>query len=545
MTIGNLKELLEKERYQDVLNQLARLVERGKLSSLSLVEQAKYAYYESRALFGLGRYEEALKTAARVQEKISSSEEMIPGLSLLVAKLYALTGLGRLDEGLEASTEGDVIIESLTNAEQDRESEIVAFFYNVKGIIYRRKGDLDTALHYYMRSLALRESIGNPQHIAASLSNIGNIYLYKGDLDTALDYHQRSLTLKETIGNLQGIAMSLNNIGTIYHAKGLLDTALESWQRGLTLYETIGNPQNIAMLLNNIGEIFRAKGELDTALDYYQRALMIDETIGNPQYTSIVLFNIGVIYKVKGELDTALDYLQRGLTLCESVGNDFETSETLFQTVLVLLDKQDQVKARKCLSRLQELHDRTPEKKVQLFYRLAEALILKQSKRLKDKMRAQILLVEIVGEKPVHFEQAALAMIHLCELLLFELMLLGEPEVLVEAKNLVQELYVLAQDQNSFSLAVKIMILRAKFAIVEIDLQQAQQYLDKARKIAEEKNLGLLVQEALDEQVQLESDYNRWQEIIQQKMSIQGRLELSRIIEYLKEAKKLVKSFRK
>ncbi len=57
---------------------------------------------------------------------------------------------------------------------------------------------------------------------------------------------------------------------------------------------------------------------------------------------------------------------------------------------------------------------------------------------------------------------------------------------------------------------------------------------------AEEKNLGLLVEQLVWEKRQLEEEYSKWQELIRQNTPVQERLEQARILDYIEEARKVV-----
>jgi tetratricopeptide (TPR) repeat protein/predicted amidohydrolase len=428
-----------------------------------------------------------------------SLNDKILTLALLIAQLYALWKLGRLEDVLEPIKEGNFIIEALT-AKKRQTGTWVALFENVQGNIYYQKGELDKALKHWKQSLAIREDIGDFQEIAGSLNNIGIIYRTKGELDKALEY----------------------------------------FKRGLALYDEIGNPFYIALALNNIGDAYRAKGELDKALEYLKRSLALKEDIGNLQDIATTLDNIGIIYRAKGELDKALDYFKRSLALEEVIGNDIWSSYTLFYLILVTLDQQDQTRAQAYLNQLQQLHARTPNKKIHLRSQLAEALVLKRSKRMRDKVQAQVLLNQIVNEEVIWFEWTALAIINYCDLLLFEVKSFGDPEVWTEAKTLIQQFSTKARDQQLFPMIVEALLLRAKFATIEGELQQALKYYDQAKLIATEKNLDLLIQKIAGERQTFEVEFEKWQELIQRNAPLQERLKMAQIDKYIQNALKLV-----
>ncbi|MFX0170891.1 MAG: hypothetical protein ACFE9L_03125 [Candidatus Hodarchaeota archaeon] len=84
------------------------------------------------------------------------------------------------------------------------------------------------------------------------------------------------------------------------------------------------------------------------------------------------------------------------------------------------------------------------------------------------------------------------ATLNLCELLLFELKsssdeITEESEIFQEIKNLLDNLASSALQQHSIPLLVNTLILQAKFALVEGDLTEAMDLLNRAKAAADEK----------------------------------------------------------
>lgn len=473
-----------------------------KIKNLSVDDQIQSLYYKSRALERLGNFKEALKVALPSNELNNPGEKSLL-LALPVAQLYALLKLGRLDEGLADNKKREQFFASLTPAEEKRGAHWIGLYKNVVGVIYHNKGEIDIALEFYQESLRLREQVKNPEDIAISLNNIGAVYEHRGEYNLALDYFRRSLSISESIDNPEGIAYALNNIGNVHTYLGEIDVALELFERSLVVKETIGNAYDISGTLHNLGAIYFNQGK---------------------------------------DITRALEYFERSLELKNSIGNDLYTSSTLYDLINVYLDLKHSEKARTHLKRLEQLNNNRDNKVIHLFYRLAHAMILKQSKRMFDLSQAQHILTEISHENPIYLELTAKAMVHLCELLLFELKSIGELEVLVEARDLVDKLYKLAQKQNSHSLVVEVLILRAKFAIIGGELEVALKNLTKAQEIAEDKNLGLLLHKVEKEKNILESEYEKWQMLIDRNAPIQELLEQARLEEYAQEIQKIVDS---
>jgi len=82
-------------------------------------------------------------------------------------------------------------------------------------------------------------------------------------------------------------------------------------------------------------------------------------------------------------------------------------------------------------------------------------------------------------------------MIHLCELFILEVKVSDDPNLWEEAKNQIQQLYIQAQDQRLFTIIIEALILKARLATVEGELQQTLEYYDKAlQTIINPKALG-------------------------------------------------------
>ena len=94
------------------------------------------------------------------------------------------------------------------------------------------------------KGLAIYETLGE-QHpsTANAYSRIGSMLYGKGDLDGAVEYMRKALAIEEaTLGEQQPpTATSYNNIGVVLHDKGDLDAALEYHRKALAIREaTLG-----------------------------------------------------------------------------------------------------------------------------------------------------------------------------------------------------------------------------------------------------------------------------------------------------------------
>ncbi|MFX0115089.1 MAG: tetratricopeptide repeat protein [Candidatus Hodarchaeota archaeon] len=535
---------------------------------------------KSQLLIIMGDLEASHQLAAQLRQTSLDRGQLLQGVDGSIAMAEALVELGDLEASANAIAEGEQLLTAVADEAPAVLSQRKASFIYLRGRICLYKAESDKAMDYFQQSLALRQELGNKHDIAISLRNIGVVHGYKGSLDQALEYHQQALKLFQEVGNKARIAICLTNIGGYLQGKGELDPALEHCQQGLALFQEIGSNSSVAYSLGILAGIHHAKGELDCALDHYQQKLTIVEELGNKWSLADCLFDIGWLDWHRGELDRALEHFQHALALGQELDNKFFIANTLgsiglihwqkgaleqallhleddlryhekldhniqvgfclFWLILVSLDLGSSEQAQQYLKQLQHINEQEDHKGLSQVSRLAQALTLKASLRIRDKAKAQELFQQLVEEEVVHFLATKLAMINLCELLLDELKAYGEVGVFQEAKSLVDKLYAFAQTQHSFSLVINALILKAKFAMVEGDLAVAAQYLEQAKVTADEKGLGRLAEIVSAEKQQLGAQYAIWEQLIQRNASFRERVEQARINDYLKDIEKLV-----
>ncbi|MFX1251632.1 MAG: tetratricopeptide repeat protein [Promethearchaeota archaeon] len=526
-------------------NEALKIVEDiEKRESLPVTEQLTFRLLKSKILNKQGHYEKALKLAERLLQESQNLKQSLQELDALIEMAIALERLGKIDESLTVITQGEQILQSLPHksAQKKQVTDFTrreASLLSCKAGIYIIKCDFNHALNLLQRSLTLRKEFGHKKDIATALNNLGTIYWYKGDLNQALDYYQQSLSLREELGHKQEIAASLNNIGVVYGRKGELDQSLEYYQRSLVLREELGNKQHIAASLNNIGIIYSNKYEFDSALEYYKRSLALRKELGNKQEIAIALNNMGILYSQKSELDRALEHLGQSLTLFEEIGNDLYSSESLLALVIVALEKSSLELAQRYLERLQEINNQVEHKLINQNYRVAKALVLKTSTRMRNRAKSEELLEKVVEEEIINFELVITALLHLCELHLIELRLSGDPEVLSEIRARVNKLVDIAKEQHLHWLLVETYILQSRLALLELDIQGAQRLLESAHITSQERGLRRLTIKIAYEKASFQEQIAKWENLLERDSSMTERLELAQLeVQIMRMARK-------
>ena len=445
-----------------------------------------------------GKIEEAMEIIKR-REKTEGIEE----LRWRIVEIKCRNRKGEYEHVIETTEETIKVIEEIEEPveEKGEKERIKIDALNEQVWALLRLGRQDEGLEKVEEGIRLIKELEekegehkDKERIANLLNNKGNCYYQKGELDHALDYYKMSLVIREEIGDKLDIAASLNNLGIVYRMKGELGPALNKFKRSLSLKEEIDNKQSIAASLNNIGDL----------------------------------------YQELGALEMALGFLKQGLALREEIGNKLEIAYSLYSLIIVTIDLEEFQQARDYLSTLQLINKQEENKRVDLCNRLAEALILKASKRRKNLAKAEEILDEIVenAEKEIISHRLTIqALINLSELLLEELLSTSEEEILEEVEEKVDKLMEIAKEQQSYSLLTESYWLKSQLALVRLDLEEARNLLIQAQVIAEEKGLEKLARKISSEHDQLLEQLDLWEELIAKDVSIAERVKVANLEE--------------
>lgn len=530
--IFNAKTLLAEGQYDASIEIVDRILENTK----DRIIVYDLFILKSEICWRSGKLKEGLKTIEEM-EKILASSKMMPKENDEVFQKkkgnhFSHAGiihwyLGNLERAREYHEQCLIVYEAISNKEGISKS------YNNLGLVYWSKGNLDIATDYYNKSLAICEAIGDENTISRILNNLANISASRGELDQALEYHQRGLSIKEKFASKQSIAQSLINVGVIYRLKGDFKQAIEYYNRSLAIQENLSIGPEFALALNNLGEIYALIGELDTALEFYQRGFLIYDNMGNKEGIALTLTNIGDIHNRKGDPEIAFEYYQRGLSISEEIENSQLIAAILSDLVGLALDSKETDLVDKYMARFDKVTDESESSIIEQRYQVASALVLKKSKRMRDRVKAGEILEQVVEEDISDHLVTVSAMIHLCDLLLNELKATGEEDTLSKIKSLTQRLVVIAQEQSTHPLIVETYMLQSKLAIVAFEFRQAQELMLKAKTLADEKGLFRLSQIVSNEIELLQHQKKKWESILEQSPSKQEMVNLTNMNELL------------
>jgi class 3 adenylate cyclase len=218
-----------------------------------------------------------------------------------------------------------------------------SIFITNRAVIAAEKADFTHAISLLEQSLKIDRELGDPKSMALTMNNIGAIYDRMGEIDQAMIYYKRSLALQT--GSIKNefvskqyneIIATYNNLGVIYNKKKQLDSAMYFYQQALALAKKFNNKDNIVCgLFVSVGSFYELKNEFAKANEYYQAGLKMSEEIGDKVGISRNLYGIACLKLKQSHLNEALSFGLRALKASEERENtqDFALAADLLKKV--------------------------------------------------------------------------------------------------------------------------------------------------------------------------------------------------------------------
>ncbi|MHA2473670.1 MAG: tetratricopeptide repeat protein, partial [Promethearchaeota archaeon] len=343
----------------------------------------------------------------------------------------------------------------------------------------------------------------------------GIVNFWSGNNDVALKYHTESIKLSEEIDSITLKGWNFGSMAYIYNDIGEINLAIEYGEKALSLFPD----QKLVTTYSRLGMSYYRKGDLDRALEYNIQCLEIykkGKAIGGIGIGGAYA-NIIKILLAKKDLNQAQNYLQQfkeDVEDFESTGNYNELRGYQIYKIL--------------------------------FYEFANALVLKNSDRMRDRVEAETILKNIIKEVDPNeilyeyyaHESRVNAIVNLCDMLLDKLVESNNPEILNEINPYIIYLITIAENKPSYSLLAETYLLQGRLALVHLNLGEARHLMTKAQTIADEHGLQLLAQRISYEHDKLLEELEIWQNYKNSKISLSERIKHSGVVNVLEVMEK-------
>lgn len=371
---------------------------------------------------------------------------------------------------------------------------------------------------------------------ARRLSRIGVYYQIRSELDLSIKYLQCSGKLFEKFISFADISTNLNRLGAAYMDQGDLEMALKVYSRALSIAKSLPYHLTQAKILNNIGEVHRVMGELDIAKNYYEKAINVSKNLDDPDTIPVFLINMANVYTIKGDYMLALEFLEKTKQYFDKIHDKGFLSYLMAMLIELHLFSEAEDEVKSLLEALKGVAENSDQELIQLHYAYAQAICLKRSSRIADKVQAHEKFEMLINQNILEFEYVMKSLNHLIELLIMEYKMFEKEEVFKEIEVLIVKMVTLAKTQHHYATLIEVFIIQSKMAVITNDIQNARILLTQALMMAEEKSMYRYSKKVQNEIDILDNRIKTMNQVIESSPIIQ-RLEASALIDYIKRAR--------
>ncbi|MFV9550509.1 tetratricopeptide repeat protein [Algibacter sp. PT7-4] len=207
------------------------------------------------------------------------------------------------------------------------------------GWVYKKGGNIESAMQCDLKALKLMESINNKAGIAGANTRISEDLCRQERYNEALEYALKNIAFcKENNLNTE-LVYSYTNAGDATIAMSNPKDAFIYFDKALNLAKKLGfNPMSMCDFMNNRGNALKRLGRYDEALSDYTKVLELAKQTNYKNASTTVVANLGEVNLLKGNFNEALKYQLQTITHQEN-NNDLANLTENYGHVSTIYEK--------------------------------------------------------------------------------------------------------------------------------------------------------------------------------------------------------------
>ncbi len=245
----------------------------------------------------------------------------------------------------------------------------------VKGQLYYDIGDYELSLESYLEADKIFDSIKDDSNKGLILGEIAIVYSELGQLETAISYQKKVLALQKENNDLMSLSIGHYNISTSYMDLKDYEKAKAHIHKAYDLSKKIGDTVGIGYALKEIAMLKSKEGNYESAILSLNSALLIFEE-NNLPIMKVLSYLTRAKYRAKVKDLDAPEDLKFAKTLVDKIGSkhrladyyesaayvyfelgQFESASEMYQQLLKINKKYFDEKSKSSLKKLQVSFD--------------------------------------------------------------------------------------------------------------------------------------------------------------------------------------------
>ncbi|MFW9818842.1 MAG: tetratricopeptide repeat protein [Candidatus Thorarchaeota archaeon] len=490
------EELFDEGKLNEALELLS---DPSQYKELNLQQKSYFRFLKGLILFYLNEGEDLVSLGETIYKEGQNCNDNLQSFDGLFFIITGLTIAGKFEEAFKLFEKGESILKHISNESKDILTHRIVRLRVLKAFIGLHSGKLDLVEKSLDWILDSQEKFDKSFELVWANLIMGSYLLrVKSKFNLCREHIKKAFSIaKEIKFNHFWIATCQIYFGGYYASTGEMDKSLKHNIKGLELFKKINSSFNIAILLNNMGNLYGEMGEYELAVEHLEESINL------------------------------LDQLPQGF---------FSIKGSIESLITLAVEHGDNERAQKYFIRLENIYKQKngADDRIEFLYKFTKALILKTSSRIRDKVKAEELFKELIETDTISFDLVIKAHIHLCDILLMEYRIDNDSEVFVELNHYIAKLLTIAENQHSYLVFCETFILKARLALLNLDINSARLFLTQAQRIAESYNMKRLAMKISFEHDELLKKLNSWERLKESEAHISERWKLARLDEQIK-----------
>lgn len=226
--------------------------------------------------------------------------------------------MGKVDLALEHNKKGIAAAESMTGSKsQHMKLRRLSEGDENIAIIHHLRGELEQALHYYLKSLKNDEILDNKYRMASKLNNIGYVHQTLGSYDRAREYYQRSLELNKSIKDQKLMWTTMQNLSDMGLAEKNFKQAREFAKKAVDAASEINYRSGLAHSSSTLGAVYLEEKNYKEALVHLLKARKVLKEIDRKMTIILNLLRLGDAQMGLNNMKAAEQYYLESLSIAE------------------------------------------------------------------------------------------------------------------------------------------------------------------------------------------------------------------------------------
>jgi len=216
------------------------------------------------------------------------------------------------------------------------------------------------AQEYFLAALPLIESLGDHNAEGIATVNLGEIYYGRGELDTALYYYERSLDALK-VSNSGNVPFAMTCIGKVYMQREEFGKAIEIQKEAYEIAEMSDAKLEMTSSLFGLAETYFRQGDITSSISTYRKAEKIAEEIGANYELREVYRELSDSYAVISDYQNAYKYLSLKHdidSLLLILSDDRQTELMNFSNNILKQEKETEIEVLQQQSMIEQLKSR-------------------------------------------------------------------------------------------------------------------------------------------------------------------------------------------